>query len=502
MSSVLLRVASLWWISAGRCNAVKVYQGQRPSIPSVTAASGPYWQELRNSLDLQYFGDIKVGEQTIAGVFDTGSFELLVFGEQCQTCGKAIGYHHSHSQTFFLGNHTETHSFGSGTCQSQDAFERVQVGPFDAQRFPFWEVVLAQMPVLRQANFQSIVGIGPPGEPVASATAAVEDADQEAAEYQKAYGYIPKRILEQRKDLLEKVELAKSKTSLLETLGVKTFSVCLGRAPGSSGWLVWNDDSSRSLPTFQHFPVAGTITWSLQVTSVSFQGWKGGAQPLGCQEGGCGAIIDTGTSLLALPTKMYRKIYDLLQTMGQDCSDLSKFPDLTLTVGGQELRFGPDSYIGVMTGQADSAVEKYIHMEDHIHHNEDDLPIEGQRGLVQLRQNRTNARPVVRKRGQGKRRAQCQLLLMDLGDEVTQLGPLMILGMPFFREYYTTFELDSTDGKRRLAVAHADEQCRPRSAASLRARRLEPRRVDVSGLRAPRLPRRAGNGSAARVLDV
>ncbi|CAK0843006.1 unnamed protein product [Prorocentrum cordatum] len=121
----------------------------------------------------------QVGEQTIAGVFDTGSFELLVFGEECTTCGKAVGYHHSSSRTFLLGNHTETHSFGSGTCQSRDAYDEVHVGPFDAMAFPFWEVVLAQMPVLRQANFQAIVGIGPPGEPVSTAEAAVEDFDAE-----------------------------------------------------------------------------------------------------------------------------------------------------------------------------------------------------------------------------------------------------------------------------------------------------------------------------------
>lgn len=489
MASVLAGALGLGAFAAA-AGAIKVQHGLRALVPNVTAAAGPYWQELRNSIDLQYFGDIKLGEQTIAGVFDTGSFELLVFGERCQTCGKAVGYRHSKSHTFSGGNHSETHSFGSGTCSSEDAYEKVKVGPFTADKFPFWEVVMAQMPVLRQANFQGIVGIGPPGEPVATAKAAVDDADQEAADYNKTYGFIPAKVEEQKKELLEKVEIAKSKLSLLETLGVKTFSVCLGRAPGSSGWLVWNDESflqPNLKASFQRYPVAGSITWSLQVTNVTFDGLKG-TIPLGCQEG-CGAIIDTGTSLFALPTKLYRYIYDLLQNLGQDCGDLSRFPDFVLTVGGQELRFGPDAYIGEMTGTASAEVEKYLHVNEYITAPEE-LPHQSSAPFVQL--NKTGMRP-------RRRRNQCQLLLMDLGDELTQLGPLMILGMPFFREYYTTFDLNGhREGKRELSIAHADEKCEPRSAGSLRKKKRYVRSVDLSKVRVPHLPPRPDKENAER----
>lgn len=487
MPSYSSRAISASCILARCSRGISIHQGLREGGPGIVTSDGSHWQELRNSLDLQYFGDIKVGEQTIAGVFDTGSFELLVFGEECNTCGKAVGYRHSFSRTFLIGNHTETHSFGSGTCQSRDAFDEVHVGPFDAMAFPFWEVVLAQMPVLRQANFQAIVGIGPPGEPVSTAEAAVEDFDAEAAEFIKVHGKLSTSLLDQRQELLDKVELAKTKLSLLESLGVTTFSVCLGRASGSSGWLVWNDSSSRTMSShFQRFPVAGSITWSLQVSSVALHGLGGQKQAIGC-EGGCGAIIDTGTSLFAVPTTMYKKIYDLLKSSGQDCRDLSKFPDLTLTIAGQEMRFGPDSYIGEMTGSGSDEVEKYLHRNSQL--DSEDEEAEGGKPhspMVQLRQNRTH--------GATRPRASCQLLLMDLGDEVTQLGPLMILGMPFFREYYTAFELDN-EGKRSLAVAPADEQCRPRGAGSFFASRAEPRIVDVSAIRAPRLPRRLGKAS-------
>merc|ERR1719473_2118806 len=55
----------------------------------------------------------------------------------------------------------------------------------------------------------------------------------------------------------------------------------------------------------------------------------------------------------------------------------------------------------------------------------------------------------------------CRLTLMDLNptgaERTTQFGPLMILGMPWFRKYYTTFNLgDGTPTTKQIHVAEAD----------------------------------------------
>mmetsp|Transcript_65430 Transcript_65430/g.184266 ORF Transcript_65430/g.184266 Transcript_65430/m.184266 type:complete len:95 (-) Transcript_65430:38-322(-) len=56
---------------------------------------------------------------------------------------------------------------------------------------------------------------------------------------------------------------------------------------------------------------------------------------------------------------------------------------------------------------------------------------------------------------------------MDAGNETTQSGPLVILGMPFFREYYTSFNVGSGAGNKTVAVAKADSTCNPASTTDL-----------------------------------
>lgn len=53
----------------------------------------------------------------------------------------------------------------------------------------------------------------------------------------------------------------------------------------------------------------------------------------------------------------------------------------------------------------------------------------------------------------------CLALIIELGNTQTPVGPLWILGMPFFRYYYTTFSFDS----RQIHVANADSNCEPKA---------------------------------------
>ncbi|CAK0811155.1 unnamed protein product, partial [Prorocentrum cordatum] len=440
------------------------------------AGAGAYRQRLRNLQDIQYFGEVKVGNQTLEGLFDTGSFELLVFGEGCTTCGSSGVYKHSLSSSFTAGGRKETHSFGSGTCYSDEGYETVSLGPFSVERLPFWEVVSAQMPVLdsQQSGFQAIVGIGPPGEPAATAQAELDDLAKREEWHLRHDGAVPEQLQREKEDMLQKLDSEKKKVAFLQALGVSTFSSCLDRMSGGSGWMVWNDNSAlRDPQNFMSLPVAGTLTWSLQITGMGLKGFGPTADnPIGCQ-GGCGAIVDTGTSLLAVPSDIYQRLYDLIKGMEMDCNDLRKFPDIYITVNGHELLLPPDSYIGRVVGNVPKFMKKHVHASADVAEFSQDDALNP--NAVQL--DRFRARQRVR-------RQKCQLLLMDMGNQVTQLGPLMILGMPFFREYYTSFNL--TD--RSIRVAPADDQCRPQGAVTslMVTRSHVPRKVDVATLRPPR----------------
>mmetsp|Transcript_30889 Transcript_30889/g.65710 ORF Transcript_30889/g.65710 Transcript_30889/m.65710 type:complete len:129 (+) Transcript_30889:90-476(+) len=54
-------------------------------------SSRKYIQRLVNFADLQYIVNYKLGGQTISGILDTGSFDLLVFPHYCSSCGSAGG---------------------------------------------------------------------------------------------------------------------------------------------------------------------------------------------------------------------------------------------------------------------------------------------------------------------------------------------------------------------------------------------------------------------------
>merc|ERR1719454_1499515 len=67
---------------------------------------------------------------------------------------------------------------------------------------------------------------------------------------------------------------------------------------------------------------------------------------VGCDPS-CGAVIDTGTSLLTPPPEVVDLIQKSIEAKDiEDCSDLSKFPTLAFKLNGKDLSLPPQSYIG------------------------------------------------------------------------------------------------------------------------------------------------------------
>jgi len=139
--------------------------------------------------------------------------------------------------------------------------------------------------------------------------------------------------------------------------------------------------------------------WQLQVISVSV---AGEALPL-CEEGGCVAIADTGTSLLGAPRAVSQKLHWLLARKVPDNPseiDCRGFegPDLVFELAdGVKLTLGPEDY--------------------------------SRATAMRVLQTKTNTSQVI---------CRASLLPMD-GDEV--LGPkAWILGEPALRKYYTAYD--------------------------------------------------------------
>mmetsp|Transcript_56147 Transcript_56147/g.130734 ORF Transcript_56147/g.130734 Transcript_56147/m.130734 type:complete len:466 (-) Transcript_56147:86-1483(-) len=440
--------------------ALRVQPTQKTTTGSSLLAGSRYSQELGNLVDLQYYGHFDIGGQTNKGILDTGSFELVVFSARCSSCGIAGHYNESNSRTYRLGKSQKTHAYGSGTCLASDGYDTVSFGPFEAPNQALWLAQECEMQLLAHASFNAIVGLGPPGEPEQVAKSKLQDLENIVKGYEEQKLPVPTEIRRLQAETEQEMALAQSKPALLEKLGVTVFSSCLGREPGSPGWLVWNDNSHIEKSGVTRFPVTDSTMWGLQLTGVAI-----GNRTVGCTNG-CGAVVDTGTSLFMMASELYDAVLQLLnsypsQGVPLNCSDLRHFEDLVFTVGDTQLRFPPSSYLGEYEGQATPAVSSFIRSPE-------------KRSLL---------------------RSRCELLIMDLGSEGSQ-GPNLILGMPFFREYYTSFSLGSGPADRSIYLSEADDSCRPSdgirrtvdSHALRREHGWKPRRVDASKVRVSRKP--------------
>jgi len=102
-------------------------------------------------------------------------------------------------------------------------------------------------------------------------------------------------------------------------------------------------------------------------------------------------------------------------------------------------------------------------------------------------------------------RSRCQLLLME-SFASTKYGPLWILGIPFFRRYYTTFRIGESHKDRTLFMAPSTEDCYPEGSDSSKASLLDVgsrdtymRTINASRIHVPELARKALKSSFVRL---
>jgi len=438
-------------------------------------------QVLLNHGDVQYVTHLNIGQQIIAGIIDTGSASLVVFPRSCTSCGIAARYDPGLSANHAEGRLSTKHVYGTGVAFSEDASDLVSFGPFPETRQTFWEVIQAHMPVLRRTAFEAIIGLGPPEATAVDAWSSVQESIRNISAFLDKGRHAPEPLYSAVEDGLD-VALETSKNpNMLDNFGVKTFSVCLGVQPGTDGYLIWNDPNPFDRPEiFTRIPVVGNRTWSVRMEKMRLVFPHGEqaiqAAPLGNATqretdlgcgAGCSALIDSGTSLLTLPTSAINQLELALEGLKVDCSNLEQLPELAFEMGGSQFSLPPDAYVSQMTGTVPSYLE----------------------GSVRFRRMSVG-------QSQGMGLASCQLLLLESSAE-TESGPLWVLGVPFFRKYYTSFHLGERRSERAVLAAAASEDCTPagpRDASAARARPFR-RHIDPAKVHIPQTVEQAATAA-------
>jgi hypothetical protein len=354
----------------------------------------------------------------------------------------------------------------------------------------FWAVTDADMPILQQDSFQAIFGIGPPSSALKFAE---EEAKQIRIEVQQfiAQG---NEITPEIKEMVNRYEgtLAHARRAIpfAQTIGLTSMSVCFLKESGSGGFHIWHDDAVRKQGSkFATIPVVGEKDWSALMTDVGFgtvesQQVNADSNPfsqshtLGCTDRACSAVLDTGSTLISAPSVVVNEIHAIVSQWvngGGNCDDLSSLPDLELTLGGVKLALPAESYMGMGYGQLANDVKDLRLMPNYVQ--------------------------------QSAEIETCQPLIMSM-DVDTEDGPLWILGMSFFRQYYTNFAFSESHAAVNMSFSLADDACEPGGQpadSDLLIRGKHPQRrsqlrVDMSKIRVPKVVSRARAISSA--LDI
>lgn len=423
--------------------------------------SDSFRQTLVNFGDAQYIAYLTLGRQMIASIMDTGSYDLVVFGVDCRSCGVAAHYNHHLSHSYSESLMSVEQYYGSGRAISNAAHERLAIGPYRIANQSLWNVKYAQMPILYGAAFEAIFGLGPPDTPMMNAWEGAEKAVDDVLSYYDQGLAAPAANIATAKRAVEMANDATKSPPPLRSAGCERFSVCMGAKPGADGLLVWDDSAaSRQPELFSKVSVLGNHSWSVSLSQagLGYGGTRSG-DVLACAEG-CQALVDSGTSILSAPSPVVQGLKAAFQNLYPNCSNMEVLPDLVFQLGDTRLSLPPDSYVAMV-------------VPEHPHFLQE---AGGAAGL-----SAQGSAPFAHMGGQGW---QCQMLIRETDVNATA-GPLWILGMPFFRRYYTTFDLGTRSDERALHVApHTQDSCEPSTAeAAAAAHEHQMRRVSLSRIR-------------------
>ncbi|XP_060667815.1 aspartic proteinase [Ziziphus jujuba] len=264
---------------------------------------------LSNYLDAQYYGEIGIGSppQTFTVIFDTGSSNLWVPSSRCHfsiACLFHSRYKSSRSKTYTkIGKSCEIR-YGSGSISGFFSQDNVKVGDLTVEDQVFIEATREGSLSFVIAKFDGILGLGFQEISVGNATPVW-------------YNMVEQGLVND-----------------------EVFSFWLNRDPDANvgGEIVFGGvDENHYKGKHTYVPITRKGYWQFELGDILV-----GTQSTGVCEGGCAAIVDSGTSLLAGPTTVVTEINHAIGAEGlisSECKEIvSQYGNLIwdLLVSGVE----------------------------------------------------------------------------------------------------------------------------------------------------------------------
>nr|ALC78842.1 aspartyl proteinase-1 [Dermanyssus gallinae] len=276
-------------------------------------------EPINNYMDAQYYGPISIGSppQPFQVVFDTGSSDLWVPSSKCPLTNIACLLHnkyHSDKSSTYVKNGTEFKiQYGSGAVSGVLSADTVDLNGMRVTNQTFAEIMRESGLGFIAGKFDGILGMGYP----TIARGGLPVFDQMVAQ----------NVIDQA-----------------------VFTFFLTRDPNhptGSELVLGGIDPKHHKGEITYTPVTRKGYWQFGVDKIAVSGHSDEL----CK-GGCQAIADTGTSLIAGPTKEVTKLNELIGAApfigGEyivNCKNLPNMPNIEFTISNRTFVLTPDEYI-------------------------------------------------------------------------------------------------------------------------------------------------------------
>nr|GAT59467.1 aspartic peptidase A1 [Mycena chlorophos] len=299
---------------SGRRVERPMHNGEEPLFWTQEEFNGGATVPLSNYLNAQYYATITLGQpaQEFKVILDTGSSNLWVPSTSCTSiaCFLHTKYDSSSSSTYKANGTSFSIQYGTGSMEGFVSNDVLNIGGISIPKQDFAEATKEPGLVFAFAKFDGILGLG-------------YDTISVNGIVPPFYNMVNQKLIDE-----------------------PVFAFRLGKTEDDGGEAVFGGiDDSAYTGEIQYAPVRRKAYWEVELDKIAF-----GDDVLDLEN--TGAAIDTGTSLIAMPSDVAEMLNAQIGATkswnGQytiDCAKIPTLPDLTFYLGGEPYSLSASDYV-------------------------------------------------------------------------------------------------------------------------------------------------------------